>query len=40
MDGSALAKHTGLYHKDKDKAGDATIYSMTVNNTTNRCLLR
>ena len=37
-DGSAFAKHTSLYHEDK--AGDTTIYSLKVNNTTNSCLLR
>ena len=38
VDGSAFAKHTGLYHEDK--AGDTSIYSLKVNNTTNSCLLR
>ena len=37
-EGSAFAKHTSLYHEDK--AGDTSIYSLKVNNTTNSCLLR
>ena len=37
-EGSAFAKHTSLYHEDQ--AGDTTIYSLKVNNTTNSCLLR
>ena len=37
-DKSALAKHTGLFHRDK--VGDPSIYQLKVNNTTKSSLLR
>ena len=37
VDGSAFAEHTGLYHEDK--AGDTSVYSIKVNNTTLNWLL-
>ena len=40
VDSSALAKHSLASIYREDKAGDATIYSKKVNNTTNNsCLL-